>query len=309
MSRRLDRERTHLLNSRRIHAIEHLRRLKRAALPFTKLFPSALDWCSFPPIKAIIEQPLHINVDFEAFSPLDLANPDSELLENWRRNVHQELCDLLRAAAENEPGLLWSDLKRDTLEPDLGPLETDDAEALRRLKLATTVFGCNRCGSCSCHHESSPANHVHVGSDSEPLFYPGVMSHGCLTRSRLRVAKYRLDQLELDVSWYLDTPDNEGQLHRCRWSVEHLCVDVELGKLATNLVTKVGQDPSTATASDMDQLGIQVICTSCQPKTTTTPSGPSSMKRAVFGWRTAVRVSLNESTWWTDCSFNLLDRS
>lgn len=287
-TRRLARERAAVLNSRRLQFIASLQDLEKTSLPLNLLFPGSYDWCSFAPIKALIEQPSEVDIDFDSLASgaMDLANPESELLTEWRREVHNELFAMIRAV-ETEPRTLIS-----------RPLyELDDSAALNRLKLASTAFGCKQCagehpGAFRSLDIRFPQQNYQVPI-IKPMFYPDVMGHRCLTNAPIRNydMQTREDQQVQDVSFHRGF----GQYDRAHWNTESLCLDEELGKMARNVVDAVHPDPDNATVEEMDRMNVLFMCPICSMKTLQAADAGTLLegddaKILYLGWRQAVRT-------------------
>jgi hypothetical protein len=126
----------------------------------------------------------------------------------------------------------------------------NDREALLR---ATTYFGCSEC--------------------SEPLSYPRVLAHECLTRLR-HGYRNREDELALLFMNLDSEPWNYGG-NRVSYYPAAECS-------ATSVVRSCGLDVDLTTAQDMDDVNPWLECLRCSHKV---------KGRAVFRWRKAVRSS------------------
>lgn len=279
-SQRLVREQAELIGLRMTNAVEHLRNLKKAALPLTQILPCAFTWCSYAPIKAIIGQPSDVAVDFDSFSHLDLANPLSDHIVDWRLGIYNSLYDIVKASAAERNGILWNVSGSNE---HMSPLAMNDTDALGRLKLATTVFGCKRCGLCLSHDHPDYSRFRKSGV-TKAMCYPDVMTHICLTRSKRNRYDPGFSSTDaLDPSSWIND-DGDPYCYRGLWNAESLCLDLRLGLMAERLVKTVGLDPFTTTAVDMDALHIRFTCKTCAANR----FALGHIKLDCFGWRSAV---------------------
>jgi len=196
---RLKCERQALIISRKPTVISVLCAYKISHLPFTEVMPEPVDFCALPGVKAILELPNDVTVDESSFSEIIPILPS--VTDRWRTNVIQKLVARIRQAHEDEKSLLEQnrtpvsgseDSKlndqpppRKAKEPILSSLDAECNPA-EKMKLATTVFKCRKCGEryrnwpyrlgnvdLACH--KPPA----IPDMTYPLFQ--VLGHRCLT--------------------------------------------------------------------------------------------------------------------------------
>jgi hypothetical protein len=265
--KRLAREYRLLVCQRKYSAIEVLRKLKMAELPFTQPMPESADFCEFPPVVEILEQPSDADVTEESF---DIIKEDLQVcIEKWRSKVEDKLIeDIQRAKRAGTKGIC---------EPIILPYD----EAKKRLKLATTVFICHNCAVDPSDLHDDDAFSIDSTQICRPLFFPQVVGHRCLT----------LSSCMEDLDYATSSPDPSLLLvYRDRWRSRWFSVldlDVRLGKLVENIVEACRLDARKVTASEMDQRDDRLACMSC--------AGSLDAMRGyclahVFGWREAVRI-------------------
>ena len=305
-TQRLERERKTLIITRKRIAIGVLRSYKIARLPFTDVMPEPVDFCNFPEVVEIIGLPTETEVTEASFA--DVVSRMDGLVHDWRARIHSRLRskvkDHLSFTARQHA---WED--RITPDPyyeeylqSLGAMDDvkgkkkevqppipDDAEIDQSIPLATTVF---RCKSCIRFFGFSggdlPDSEVDDFLDDLggrrssfiPLFYPKVMGHGCLTRSRTFPWDYPLTD---DPSFRMDSPS----CTRTKWDCHMLRVDEEAGKAARAVVEACGEDPLTTTATKMDELNPYFTCIQCLRWSKVEKNQASA---PVFTWRQAVCV-------------------
>lgn len=269
------RKRAVLINERKLNAGLVLRFWKRhmlGALGHYQVQPEVVDWCEFPSVKNIIDQPSEVEVTSADFSPaVDQICYD---LAIWQSDIRSRLHKLV--AAEEARRL------DETPPPDLSL----DVQRIRNtLSLASTAFGCRNCGTCAGEDagtddsdddddfsDTTPFN-------SMPLFYPEVLGHRCLTRTR---RKNPLDQDDYSKLLHSDHGD------RCHWNTKYLCLDEALCEYAARVVTSAGLDPETTTVEEMDELNGLFACDICHRKEC---GDDEYMTLEVYGWRHAVSES------------------
>lgn len=138
------------------------------------------------------------------------------------------------------------------LDPESEPA---DAEHNRRqLELATTLFNCNRCYQ-------------------NPISYPRILIHGCLTEYK---------------SWqHTSPPDCDEKLLRTSassepWNVPKnriTTIKEEMVETVSTLLTFCGLDPEVATAQEMDERDARFECQPCWSDT---------RGALIMDWKTAV---------------------
>lgn len=272
-TKRLARELAALVIERKIHAVEVLRTYKNARLPITELLPEPVDFCNFPAIKAVLEQPANVTVDETSFAKVIPELPT--LIEKWRAGTEKQIVKIVktrdtiaRRLAQFthlryfSAAMMSSDDEEDFYESDDTPGMTDE-EARARMHLATCVFICRSCSYRSIDFfddyfsMDSDDDEDYSSSTMTPLFFPQVLGHTCMTRGALPF--YTWDQDKTDASRRLDGYSKE----RKAWSGSRLSVDAEASKTAKFVVEKAGLNPETATVSDMDALDLVYLCAQC----------------------------------------------
>jgi hypothetical protein len=303
-TRRLERERKALLVTRKRIAIGILRSYKIAHLPLTDVMPEPVDFCNFPEVVEIVVLPTETEVTEASFA--DVASKMDDLVQNWRTRIHSQLRskikDHLNLVArrraweqrelpdpyyEGYVESLGADVKGKKKEV-LPPLP-DDAELDQSIPLATTVFRCRTCtSSIGLPGDFSDSDFDDFLGDiggrrskSIPLFYPKVMGHFCLTRSRTLPWDYpTTDEPNFRIDFPMGT--------RTKWDPHSLQVDEDAGKAARAVVEACGEDPLTATATKMDELDPRFACIHCVKWS---KHEVNKADAPVFTWRQAVRTS------------------
>lgn len=308
-TRRLERERKALLIARKRTAIGALRRYKIAHLPFTGVMPEAVDFCSFPEVKAIVEMPTETEVTEASFA--DVSSRMHDLVNSWRTHIHSQLrarvkdnlffASKRRASAERvtsdplyqeyvESLGATIDVKGKKKEVSL-PVP-GDAEIDQMIPLATTVFRCKTCTpSIGLPGDSSDSEYDDFldilggrRSRSVPLFYPKVMGHCCLTRSRTLPWDYFATD---DPNFRIDFPMST----RTNWNAHLLQVDEQASKAARTVVEACGEDPLITTATKMDELDPHLACLDCMRWS---KHEVNQGEVPVFTWRSAVQHRIRE---------------
>ncbi|KAG1742751.1 uncharacterized protein EDB91DRAFT_296179 [Suillus paluster] len=309
-ARRLERERKALLITRRRTAIGVLRSYKIAHLPFTDVMPEPVDFCSFPEVVEIVGLPTETDVTEATFA--DVASRMDDLVHAWRTRMHSQL----RARVKNNLLLtarrrVWED--RVTPDPyyeeyveslgadivdikgkkkEVSPPVPDDAEIDQSIPLATTVFCCKSCTpSIGLPGDLSDSDYDDFldslggrRSRSIPLFYPKVMGHCCLTRSRTLPWDYFATD---DPNFRIDFPMST----RTKWNSQLLQVDEEASKAARAVVAACGEDPLTTTATKMDELDLRFACVDCVKWS---KHEVNQANAPVFTWRSAIQHRMRE---------------
>ncbi|KAG2094820.1 hypothetical protein BD769DRAFT_1518437 [Suillus cothurnatus] len=300
-TRRLERERRALLIARKRTAIGVLRSYKIAHLPFTDVMPEAVDFCSFPEVIEIVGLPTETEVTEASFA--NVASHMDDLVHSWRTRIHSQLRarvrdNLLfsgkrRARAERvAPDPLYEeyveslgatiDVKGKKKEVSL-PVP-DDAEIDQMIPLATTVFRCKTCtpsiGLPGDLSDSDYDDFLDIlggrRSRSIPLFYPKVMGHCCLTRSRTLPWDYFATD---DPNFRIDFPMST----RTKWNTASAA--------ARTVVEACGEDPLITTATKMDELDPRLACLDCMKWS---KHEVNQGEVPVFTWRSAVQHRMRE---------------
>ncbi|KAF5385100.1 hypothetical protein D9615_001049 [Tricholomella constricta] len=294
--KRLAREHAQLVVDRKPSAIANFRDYKNQHLPLTDIMPEGLEFCDFPPVKTILEQPTEVAVDESSFSDIMPLIPD--LILEWRNSLDTQLIEVIKkedaTARIRGPyrlmmSILWDGYDDyDDDDRSYSPRPPLDEDTLPdMLKLATTVFECGAC-SRSSHIDSSSESTDEFEDNFLgysmynvcPLFYPKVLGHLCLTRKKRSVWSWEPapePAKRLDIS----------QKVRRRWTSRPLRLDRRLGRCVEALQTQAGLDPNTTTVDDMDNLGIWFACLRCVYPTTNRKKG--LYETDAFMWRDAVK--------------------
>lgn len=275
---RLERERAAIIVSRKQPAVNVLRTYKKSQLPWTELMPEPIDFCQLAPVKAVLELPNEITVDESSFAEVIPLLPG--LFADWRKNIEAQMLECLGRGAIDERDIYDDESPSPSAESPSKPSAT---ELLHEIQLATTVFRCTACTGgqylFDLLQDSMMDNYhrlYHHVDKSEPLFYPKVMSHQCLTRK----THYTTDRN--DVSVYLEQTLLARQPLSCR--------RLEVNKAAESMMKAIVKfcelDPAAATVNDLDELDVWFGCPEC-PRW---HGGPDHAEVSVFGWRAAVSV-------------------
>ncbi|KAF7337538.1 F-box domain-containing protein [Mycena sanguinolenta] len=226
-AKRLEREYVALVTERKAMAAKVLRTFKRSQLPWTEVMPGPLDFSEFSKIKDIISQPASVTVDEQTFEALLPDFP--AMIANWRKGLLQHM-----VAA----------YKRDS---NANAAHADNVIE-NRLQLAISVFKCGSCGDGSNPFFDDLIFGYQRQNRCQPLFYPKMLAHRCLTR----VADY-------SAMMYLN-----GELSRdCAWRSNVLKFDARTSEIAEKVVRACGMDPETATVEDMDAADKRLACHAC----------------------------------------------
>jgi hypothetical protein len=285
---RLARERSAVIMMRKRVAVDILRDYKRSQMPFESVMPEPNDFCSFPAILAVIDQPADVNINGSNFADVVPLLPG--IIDDWRTSINKQLVKLLREQEKENEGrnrFISASLCED--DDNFPP----DEVMIEKIKLVTTVFRCHKCLRGNryglTHNESdydSDASEMQClvygeTKETKPLFYPNVLGHQCLTKP---------------PGWHFPMSDDPtvrlGAIRsRQKWTCECLELDQRTGMMVESLVKACGLDPATATTVDMDQLDARFACLRC-----ITPDdlnvAPETLSVFTFGWRVAVRPSL-----------------
>ena len=291
-AKRLAREHAQLILQRKLIAAKVLQTYKNARLPVTELLPEVMDFCEFPPIKVILEQPTEVTVDELSFSDALVLVPD--LIKEWKTGITRQLITLMQKQGRDArfrasfPAWLYNeddDYYEDSLTRDVDDedIPSDPELLLAKLSLATTTFECTRCGG----------GDIDAGSDyddfyempfptTEPLYFPRALGHSCLTRTS-----------EMPWVWIAPPPaepvarlDHVDGESRKKLSTSLLVLNQCLGKCVASIVTAAGMDPATATVAEMNALDVSFACVHCA-----VVNGEAGFVTTCFGWHDAVRDS------------------
>jgi hypothetical protein len=272
-TKRLAHEHRLLVYRRKFIAIEVLRKCKMSQLPFTKPMPESADFCDFPPVVEILEQPSDIHVTEESF---DSIKEDLQVwIGKWRSKVKVALIKKVKGAQRtgmNGKGDSGSKGARLTYD-----------EAKKKLKLATTVFGCKDCALFRTDLDDDEDERIYSiasASKCRPLFFPHVVGHRCLTLTPFPEDFARGCHRDPSISLI------HWESWRSKWSAAPLFVDEYLGQLVENIVEACGLDAGKVTVQEMDRRDDRLACLRCAEMDTMR----GYRQVAAFGWREAVRI-------------------
>ncbi|KAK0190696.1 hypothetical protein F5146DRAFT_564769 [Armillaria mellea] len=225
-SKRLSREHTALVNSRKAVAASLLRTYKfsSSGTPYTSILPSIVDFYNFGPVKDLLELPDQFIVDERRFAPV--VSQIDAFCQTWRERIHDELIQIAG-------------------HPDHSSLQTMD-DKVAFLKLARNVFRCD--GECDIYRIRAIAGSV--------LYYPQVLAHSC------SVTEYYLhedDSPDKAISLW------DGR-RRCAWVAKHLLLDNKTSVAVSNFIKALDRDPEQTTVDDLDNLEQFSLCLLCKYK-------------------------------------------
>ncbi|KAJ7665462.1 hypothetical protein DFH06DRAFT_1470714 [Mycena polygramma] len=279
--KRLLREHAAIVLKRKNIVTKVLRRFKASQLPWTGVMPGAPDFCEFPKIKEIIEQPSEVDVDEQAFEALILDFPG--MIATWREKLDEEMVKLFKKHKKSDAG---------------GELDDDEAKA--RLSLVTSVF---KCTSCSADADSwffdslfSGLRGGTVTKQCDPLFYPTVLAHRCLTKS-------------IDLNFgSMAFLFGGASTQTAQWRTGPLTFDKITADVVNEIAVACGMDPETATVAEMDAADHRLACQVCalrpgeggaspstgsavegKGKAADRSGGEQPAVARVYSWRNAVR--------------------
>lgn len=285
--KRLAREFAVCVNARKPFAIEVLRSYKTSQLPDSLIMPEALDFCMFPSVKNILEQPVNVQVDVSSFAIVVTLLPG--LIHQWRTRVVRQLIRKSKDTDEDTRqtservflNLRWAVDEDSDSEPGS---DTEDVDEER--VLATTVFKCPNCTSIFISEGDIDYTYVrddpdigpHLLNISRPLFFPKVLGHSCLTKRNVCTDITRRRKSD-DIS---KSMEYLGTVRR-KWSCRELLLDKSTGNIVKRIVEACMLDPKTTTACEMDTLDPRLACLSCADI-----KDADSLDADTFGWRSAV---------------------
>ncbi|KAG6916753.1 hypothetical protein DXG01_005498 [Tephrocybe rancida] len=299
---RLEREHIQLLQRRKLSAAAVFRGYMIGHYPYTDVMPSGLDFCGFPPVEEILEQPDEVDVDETSFTDIVPLIPN--FIARWRRSVDLHLREVAKSTIPYSKGRDWNRFEEfiGDLSDDGGLTGHDEHGDISsaKYKLATTVYYCS-----DCAYERRNLDDDYDLSDDfgfinealhQPLFYPKVKGHGCLTRT---IAYFPWsDSHNPEANDPARKLDGSFIWKRRQWSAYPLRVDPKIGDCVKTLVQMAGLDPETTTADEMDGLGLWFACLNCAHD-----SGGDSVKEHedghpyelhAFSWRLALEHFLVE---------------
>ncbi|KAF8634888.1 hypothetical protein AX15_000640 [Amanita polypyramis BW_CC] len=265
--KRIERERKAVFMQRKRVAMTVLQEYKNSRLPDEEIMPEAADFCHMSPVKAVIDQSVDVSVDAASFSHIIPEFPS--LFATWRDDIRLQLCSVLQRSDGpdvyfHDLGFWFPDFKRRII-------PKTDEEALAMLDLASTIFVCRDCGP-------SLFTFLDMGlGQLQPIFYPEVLGHTCLTRRYIYGVLTNNDPADpsLDLT--------NATLKRTRWSPRALTLNASIQCIAEELILESGLDPKVATTTDMDELNMYYACLSCAGIHT-----DARLVAPVYKWRDAV---------------------
>ncbi|KIJ66489.1 hypothetical protein HYDPIDRAFT_129407 [Hydnomerulius pinastri MD-312] len=326
-AQRLERERKALVISRKRIAVSILRAYKIAHLPLEQVMPEPMDFCAFPQVLEILELPTETAVTEDTFT--GVVEQMDDLVAQWRGRILGQLVQRVKDCQSHKSKVNCLDENGDTvpMEPiastsssdpkgkgkakAVEPHIPDDPEIIEKLTIATTVFNCKSCNPrfslfFDMYDSSSEDDFMdpwgldipsrrHRGR-SNPLFYPKVMGHRCLTKQR----GFNWDHPGSDPTRQLDYPMGT----RTKWMPQPLQLDEKAGKVVANIVTTCGLDPATTTTAQMDELDPQLACLDCLQWS---DEELDEADASVFSWRAAVNHSNQKHASRTNVKWKVLD--
>ncbi|KAG8219345.1 hypothetical protein J3R82DRAFT_228 [Butyriboletus roseoflavus] len=333
-SQRLERERKALVISRKRIAVSILRAYKISHLPLTEVMPEPMDFCAISQVLEILELPTETQVTEDTFAPIVEKMDDliGEWRTRILGSLVQKVKDSLyshrpRANCMSEtPDSTMMDNTGPSADPTgkgkakvVEPSIPDDSRIVQDLSLATSVFNCKCCNprfgifyglydadsgsdtdSTSSEDDFLDSWGFGLGpcrprSKSNPLFYPKVLGHRCLTKQH----GFNWDNPSGDPTKQYDYPMG----NRTRWTCNLLQVDEKTGKMAANVVAICGMDPEMTTTVEMDQLNYQLACLECLEWS---DEEWDQAEAPVFGWRAAVTHNCRSHAGRTNIGWKLI---
>ncbi|KAG6916758.1 hypothetical protein DXG01_005503 [Tephrocybe rancida] len=301
---RLEREHIQRLHNRKSSAVVVYRGYLTGLYPHSDVMPSGVDFCGFPPVKEILEQPDEADVDEASFVDIIPLIPD--FIASWRRSVDLHLREVTKSSRPYSEGRDWNKFDEFVGDINEGTLTDPDKTGdtlLVNYKLATTVFHCSNCsyeqGNLDDRYDVYDLSDDEDGGKDlhQPLFYPKVKGHRCLRRT----GSYDwMDEIRDPV---LADPTRQlcdGFAKRRQWSAHPLRVNTKLGECVKILVQKAGLDPETTTADDLDRLGLWFACLKCahdcgeKEEKVWKPEDDHPYEMPAFTWRLAVEHYMTE---------------
>lgn len=316
-TQRLERERKALVISRKRIAVSILRAYKISHLPLTDVMPEPMDFCAIPQVLEILELPTETQVTEDTFAPIVEKLDEligewrtrivGSLVQKVKDSLYSHSVRVIRQSETADSTLANNTGSSSSADPRgkgkakvVEPSIPDDSRIIQDLSLATTVFNCKCCNprfglSYSLYDADSGSDTDPSSEDdffgpwsfslgprrpcskSNPLFFPKVLGHHCLTKQH----GFNWDNPSGDPTKQYDYPMG----NRTRWSCHLLQVDEKAGKMAANVITTCGLDPETTTADEMDQLNHQLACLECL---VWSDGEWDQANASVFGWRAAV---------------------
>ncbi len=223
-SKRLHREHTALINSRKAIAASLLRtyKLSSSGTPYTSILPTIVDFYNFGPVKDLLELPDQIIVDEPRFAPV-VPQIDA-FCQIWRERIHDELIQIVG-------------------HPDPSSLQTME-DKVAFLKLARNVFHCD--GECSFSLIGATA--------VSELYYSQVLAHRC---SVAEWDPHEDDPPDEAISLW-------NMRKRCAWTAKHLSLHNKASVVVSAFIKALNRDPEQTTVDDLDNLEQFYRCLPCE---------------------------------------------
>ncbi|KAJ7786572.1 hypothetical protein B0H16DRAFT_1401757 [Mycena metata] len=257
---------------------------KNSLLPYNEIMPGPVDLCNMAKVAAILNSPPDAKIDESSF--VDIVPMFNSLAAQWNTYTHLRLLHHTQRVEDKNSRITFllgfdQEDKHSTFKTDrksLKPLEKMIPELMKSL-----VFVCDNC---------TPPQWDSIGDDTfyferdlaEPLYYPEVLDHHCLTRN----LNYR-DRTECSDSLkHLEHYDRD----RGSWSCRILSIEKSLGRIFEAIVTIAGQDPGSTGAQDMDKLDMWFAC--MHPACLTAKLDNNGFWAYACNWRGAVKHHAEE---------------
>lgn len=256
--------------------VQLFRKYKNAHLPYTEFMPGPVDLCNWTKVKIILNSPADVKIDESSFS--DIVPLFDDFVRRWRNYMHLRLLHQSRRVEDTkhrQAFLLGYDKEDKDDDFDAKPLR--QFQALIPDLLNQTVFVCDECTPPLSLWISGQDPLYFERERAEPLYYPEVLDHHCLTR---KLSKGDRTQ-STDSLKHLEHYERD----RASWNCRILSVETCLGKIFEAIVTLAGQEPVSTSARDMDQLDMWFAC--MNPACLTLKTNPNYWAQAV-NWRNAV---------------------
>ncbi|KAG7449924.1 uncharacterized protein BT62DRAFT_944525 [Guyanagaster necrorhizus] len=247
-AKHLAREREALINTRKAVAVAVLRQYKNESTnyPLKHFFPTIADFCTFSPVREVLELPSEVVVNIQSFSAVVPQIP--YLCQRWRGYVRRLLSQFI-----------------------VGP--DSQTPYLKHLKLARNVLICTSCSTIPVSSYRLHRGHEDDGGKCElvPLFYPQMLTHACTSLGYKRGSV-------TDESSHLV---HERWRWRVPWNTTCLAKNDKFKTIVETIIQLVELDPSTATVQDMDDADARFDCLLCESD----PITRYSKMFILYNWR------------------------